>query len=387
MRVELVYLNAGGGHRATAVALQAVLAEQRPRWDVEAVNLFELLDPQQRFRRLFGFAPEEAYNLCLRRGWTWGMEHELKLLQQLIRWRGPKIAQRLAAHWARSRPDLVVSLIPNFNRWQHAAVKAALPGTPFVTLLTDMADLSGGFWIEPFEGQHVVCGTERALAQARAAGHPASHMHATSGMVLHPRFHRPVAEDRCAKKTALGFDPALPAGLVSFGAYGAQEMRVIAERLADRQALFICGHNQRLARAIAAVPATAPRRILGFTTELPELMDACDYFIGKPGPGSIGEALARGLPVIVSRNARTMPQERYNADWVLEQGVGQVVRHFREVDQTVTQLLARLPIYRRRLRRLDNHAVFQLPGILDTVLQAGSLRSTAPLHPTEPALA
>jgi UDP-N-acetylglucosamine:LPS N-acetylglucosamine transferase len=206
-------------------------------------------------------------------------------------------------------------------------------------------------------------------------------------MVLHPRFHRPVAEDRCAKKTALGFDPALPVGLVSFGAYGAQEMRVIAERLADRQALFICGHNQRLARAIAAVPATAPRRILGFTTELPELMDACDYFIGKPGPGSIGEALARGLPVIVSRNARTMPQERYNADWVLEQGVGQVVRHFREVDQTVTQLLAKLPIYRRRLRRLDNHAVFQLPGILDTVLQASSLRSTAPLHPTEPALA
>ena len=31
------------------------------------------------------------------------------------------------------------------------------------------------------------------------------------------------------------------------------------------------------------------------------------------------------LPVIVERNAWTLPQERYNADWVRENGVGLVV--------------------------------------------------------------
>ncbi len=49
-------------------------------------------------------------------------------------------------------------------------------------------------------------------------------------------------------------------------------------------------------------------------------MHASDFFIGKPGPGSISEALAMKLPVIVERNAWTLPQERYNADWVTERG-------------------------------------------------------------------
>ena len=62
-------------------------------------------------------------------------------------------------------------------------------------------------------------------------------------------------------------------------------------------------------------------------------MHLSDFFIGKPGPGSISEALAMKLPVIVERNARTLPQERYNADWVLEKQVGLVVRRFRQITQ------------------------------------------------------
>ena len=51
-----------------------------------------------------------------------------------------------------------------------------------------------------------------------------------------------------------------------------------------------------------------------------------DFFIGKPGPGSVSEAVAMRLPVIVERNAWTLPQERYNAEWVLEKQLGLVVR-------------------------------------------------------------
>ena len=58
----------------------------------------------------------------------------------------------------------------------------------------------------------------------------------------------------------------------------------------------------------------------GFTKEVPRYMQLADYFIGKPGPGSISEAVAMRLPVIVERNAWTLPQERYNADWVRETG-------------------------------------------------------------------
>ena len=60
-------------------------------------------------------------------------------------------------------------------------------------------------------------------------------------------------------------------------------------------------------------------------------MQLADYFIGKPGPGSISEAVAMHLPVIVERNAWTMPQERYNADWLIEKGVGIALPNFRGI--------------------------------------------------------
>ena len=64
-------------------------------------------------------------------------------------------------------------------------------------------------------------------------------------------------------------------------------------------------------------------------------MQLADYFIGKPGPGSISEAVAMRLPVIVERNAWTLPQERYNAEWVREQGVGIVLTNFRGIARAV----------------------------------------------------
>ena len=58
-----------------------------------------------------------------------------------------------------------------------------------------------------------------------------------------------------------------------------------------------------------------PMHVEGFTREVPYFMGLADFFIGKPGPGSISEALAMRLPVIVERNAWTLAHERYNADW------------------------------------------------------------------------
>ena len=68
-------------------------------------------------------------------------------------------------------------------------------------------------------------------------------------------------------------------------------------------------------------------------------MQLADYFIGKPGPGSISEAVAMRLPVIVERNAWTLPQERYNAEWVREMGVGIVLPNFRGIARAVEELL------------------------------------------------
>jgi 1,2-diacylglycerol 3-beta-galactosyltransferase len=99
-------------------------------------------------------------------------------------------------------------------------------------------------------------------------------------------------------------------------------------------------------------------------------MHLSDFFIGKPGPGSISEALSMKLPVIVECNARTLPQERYNAAWVLEKQVGLVLRSFRQISQTVEVLLdpAHFARYRSNAAAVNNRAVFEIPGMLREIL-------------------
>lgn len=375
--VDLVYFNAGGGHRAAAMALHEVLQLQQRPWSVRMVNLTEVLDHGDRFRRLTGLAPEDLYNRRLARGWTLGLAQELKLLQAAIRLAHPSLSRTLAQHWAGSQPDLVVSLIPNFNRAIGESLAQARPGAPFVTVITDLADLPPRFWIEPSVAQHVVCGTPRAQQQALAAGVPAHRVLQVSGMLLRPAFYDADGVDRDARRTALGLDPTRPTAAVMYGGQGSMEMLRLARLLPQLQLILFTGHNRALADSLRGLPATAPRAVLGFTTEVPRMLRLADFFIGKPGPGCLSEALHLGLPVITFDNAWTMPQERYNTRWVRELGVGLVLKSMRQLPQATSALLASLPEFRARVGWLDNRAVFEVPEILAELLHA----STQPPYP------
>jgi 1,2-diacylglycerol 3-beta-galactosyltransferase len=100
-------------------------------------------------------------------------------------------------------------------------------------------------------------------------------------------------------------------------------------------------------------------------------MQLADFFIGKPGPGSVSEALAMQLPVIVECNAWTLPQERYNAEWIVEKEVGLVLRSFDKIDAAVAQLIepAALARYRANAAALHNRAVFEIPDFLDQIFE------------------
>ena len=379
--IDLVYFNAGGGHRAAALALQAVIAEQQRPWQVRLVNLTEVLDPSGSFRRVMGFDPEHLYNKRLQRGWTLGLAQEIKLLQGLIRLAHAPMLRTLQQHWAATEPDLVVSLVPNFNRVLCESVAGALPGTPFVTVMTDMADHPPHFWIEPGQDQTIVCGTPFALEQARKAGYADRQLALTSGMLLHPSFYRLQAERRGERHRELGLSPLRPTGVVMFGGHGSRQMLRIAKALDDVQLVLMCGHNQALAASLRGLRRSAPHAVYGFTHEVSAVMSMGDFFIGKPGPGSLSEAVHLGLPVVTLSNAWTMPQERYNARWVQEQGVGCVVSSLDQLRPAVHGLIERLPQFLAATSRIDNRAVFEVPEILAQRLRDSAVplfRATAP---------
>jgi 1,2-diacylglycerol 3-beta-galactosyltransferase len=373
--IDLVYFDAGGGHRAAAQALHDLARRQQRPWRMRLVNLVEVLDPQASFRRITGFEPEDYYNLRLRRGWTLGLAQELKLLQAMIRLAQAPMVRALCRHWQRSQPDLVVSLVPNFNRAMFQALQQARPGVPYVTVMTDLADHPPHFWIEPGQDQTLVCGSAKAVQQALAAGLPAHRVHATSGMILRPAFYEPASSERDVLRRSLGLDPHAPAGIVMFGGHGSVQMLRIAKALRDVPLIFVCGHNAALLAELRALRRPAPHAAVGFVQDVAGLMRAADFFIGKPGPGSLSEAVHLGLPVITFDNAWTLPQERYNVQWVRAMGLGMAVPSVRALHAAAAELLGQLPAYQARVRTLENRAVFEVLDILEPLLERATVRS------------
>jgi UDP-N-acetylglucosamine:LPS N-acetylglucosamine transferase len=376
-KVDFIFFDAGGGHRSAAMALQQVITQQGRPWEIRMVNLQEQLDTLDIFRRITGIRLQDYYNLMLKKRWTLGSGELLKGLHIVIRMFQPKLVRLLCGFWRAGQPDMVVSLIPNFNRALKLSLEAALPGTPLVTILTDIADYPPHFWIERQE-QYLNCGSDRAVAQAQELGHAASRILRTSGMILNPRFYEPIDADRGAQRQRLGLDPHFPTGLVLFGGEGSAVMLEIARRLeaAARplQLILICGRNQKLAATLRATPARIPMFVEGFTREVPYYMHLSDFFIGKPGPGSISEAIAMKLPVIVERNAWNLPQERYNCEWVREQDVGLVLSNFRRIGAAVGELLEPATYARMRANaaKQSNQAVFEIPDMLEAIMAGTS---------------
>jgi len=266
---------------------------------------------------------------------------------------------------------LLISVIPHFNRELAESWEKVYPGRPFVTIITDLADFPPRFWIEPAKNQIVIAGTEKSVEQARAFGKDDAHVFGVSGMVLRPEFYAESVVDRAALRHELGLREDLPTAMMLFGGFGSKVMYEITEKIAAArlpvQLILICGRNEKLAGRLQAKKWSIPTAVLGFTKEVHKLMRAADLLIGKPGPGSIAEAMQRGLPVLVECNRWTLPQERFNAEWVKEKRVGLVLESFDDVVNGMKQMLEprKLAEFKKNVAAQNNRAIFEIMEILE----------------------
>jgi 1,2-diacylglycerol 3-beta-galactosyltransferase len=194
-------------------------------------------------------------------------------------------------------------------------------------------------------------------------------------MVMKERFYKKVAVSRAEERAQLGLEANTPTGIVLFGGHGSKTMLDIVKRLdstsAKLQLILICGKNQKLLNAVKSLRTRFPLFAEGFTPNVDFYMALSDFFIGKPGPGSISEALQFHLPVIVECNAATLPQERYNAEWVTENKMGIVLKSFRDIGGAVDRLLepatfAELSV---NASKYKNNALYEIPEFLEEIAQ------------------
>lgn len=383
--VLLFTIDAGGGHRATANALVAAAEEVSPPWRFRVESFQQTLVSLDVLKRLTGLSLEDAYNLILRQHWNAAMVPLLRLMHAGILIRRRALVRTLG-RWLREqpRPGAVVSVLPNFNGVMRDALAAAHPGVPLVVVLTDLADFPPRFWIEPGIDR-VVVATDEAREQAVRIGIPPQRVSRVSGMVMHPRFYRgggPEARERVRAELRLG--PSDFAVMLLFGGKGSPEMAPLAERLLASdprwKVLAVCGDNPGLLDRLTALGERSAGRLrsFGFTDRVAKLMAAADVLASKPGPGSLSEAFHQQVPVVVVRDRHTIPQERFNTDHVSHEGLGLVVRDWREIPSAVQRLHGD-PAERNRIRaRLaalpPNRAVYEVVEQIGREVTQTSLR-------------
>src|SRR5260370_13701621 len=188
-KVHVVFHDGGGRHRNAAVALQTVISQQQRDWQVDLIQFQDVTDRLDVLRKLTGIRIQQQYNILLQNGWTLGSTYLLRILQATIRLFHRPLVNLLDRFWREKPAELLISVIPHFNRQICESWNKVYPGRPFVTIITDLADFPPRFWIEQLKDQYVIAGTEKAAEQARAMGHDDAHIFLTSGMFFRPHFY------------------------------------------------------------------------------------------------------------------------------------------------------------------------------------------------------
>lgn len=338
MRILIATVTAGGGHLAAAAALEETWRAMRPDDVVEKIDLLKLFSPLHRKIYSDGYVKfvERAPELW---GMVFAKTDNPKLLQRLkgIQRAFPSGSKRRFARFVRQfKPDVVLCThyLPLETLTPMREKKDGI--RPFVaSVVTDFE--AHALWMESCVDLYCVAAKETA-ARIVARGGNTKNIVAT-GIPIAAKFSSKPNAGVIRKNYGLRDD--LPVLLVLSGGFG---MGPVAEILAELdkspkpfQMLVVTGRNEELRQTLAAQTRKHPTHILGFSTNMHELMAAADLVVTKPGGLTTSEALAMGKPIFV---LNPIPgQEAANSDFLLERGAAAKVNRVEDLPYRVEQLL------------------------------------------------
>ena len=338
MRVLIATVTCGAGHLAAAAALEEAWRAADPDDVIEKLDLLKLFSPLH--RRIYS---EGYVKLVERAPELWGMvfakSDNPKLLQRLKRIQrkfpsGSK--QRFARHVKQFKPDVVLCThyLP-LETLTPMRDKADGVG-PFVAcVVTDFE--AHALWMESCV--HLYCvAAEETKARLVARGAAAKNIVVT-GIPIGVKFS--AKPDVKAFRKQYGLRDDLPVLLVLSGGFGMGPVAEILTELdktsAQFQTLVVTGRNEELRRKLATQNRKHPTHVLGFSTNMHELMAVADLIITKPGGLTTSEALALGKPLFI---LNPIPgQEAANSDFLLEHGAAAKANRVEDLPYRIEQLL------------------------------------------------
>jgi processive 1,2-diacylglycerol beta-glucosyltransferase len=337
MRVLIATVTAGGGHLAAAAALDEAWRALRPGDVVDRVDLGKFFSPLHRkivsegYVQLVNHAPE-----------LWGMmfakTDKPKMARVLNRVRAifPSNSRaKLGRYVRQSKPDVVLCThyFP-LETLNHLRRKRGGPRPMAVSVVTDFE--AHALWMDACVDLYCVAAEE---TKARLVARGASEEDVVvTGIPISAKFSAKLNAKSVRK--ALGLRDDLPVLLVPSGGFG---MGPVAEILAELdkverpfQTVVVTGRNAELRRELAAQDRKHPTQVLGFVTNMHELMAVAELIITKPGGLTSSEALAMGKPLMI---LNPIPgQEAANSDFLLEHGAAAKVNRVEDLPYRIEHL-------------------------------------------------
>ncbi len=309
-----------------------------PGYRIEIVDVFEEYSrfPLRETVKLYGPAIRFRPKLY---GRVFHLSNQARRFSAMETVSTPLIRNGLLRLIASVKPDVIVSVHPLLNHTTLRALRDLAIHIPFITVVTDLVSIHNA-WFAPGADAYIVP-TEYARELAIKQGMDPERVHVL-GMPIDPKFTMPL-ESKQELQRKLGLEPGLPVILLVGGGEGAMGLRSAVQAISQTrlpvQLLIITGRNQRLyvqlqrARSSLHVPA----RVFGFVQNMPEMMHASDVIVTKAGPGTICEALACHLPIILS--GYVPGQEEGNVTYVEESNVGMLAHDSLELITILRRLL------------------------------------------------
>jgi len=339
MKKKILYLfsDTGGGHRSAASAIIAVVEHLRKDlFDQEMVDVFAQCSGFLNvFAKLYG--PVIKYYPKM-----WGQlyywlddQNKLAALEKISR---PFILEELTKMIKEKKPDIIISVHPMVNHLTAQAIKQSGENIPFVVVITDPVTLHRA-WIVPQVDQ-VIVATPEAKQAALSYGMPETKIKVI-GMPIAPKFFlKDEEKEKARQKEKL--KPKLFTVLMMGGGEGAGKMGEIINEInaqqMDVQLIVIAGRNKTLELELKENKHKykIPMKVFGFTDKVHELMAESDIIVTKAGPGTIAEALATDLPIIITD---WLPgQEEGNVEYVIKENVGRVSKDPKKIVEIIKEM-------------------------------------------------
>ncbi len=230
------------------------------------------------------------------------------------------------------KPDIILSIHPNFNGSVINILEKQNSKIPFVTLIADLVNIYP-LWADN-RADFIVSPTEEAKQKCIEFGVPEERI-VVSGFPVRERFHRQA--NTFTKKSKLSF-------LLMSGGEGVGNMNAIAENLLnhfDCQVKIIAGRNEKLKSDLES--SLKDRfgdrvEIFGFVKNIQDFMFEADIAITRGSPNVMFEAVAANLPIIITG---ALPgQEKDNPLFAEKHHLAVSCKDIKNIQETIESLLA-----------------------------------------------